>query len=55
MTQNEQVYQFAHELDNLVARVMAEYDLTAASIIGTLAIKQLAMYDLVKKQAEGSK
>lgn len=52
MTQQEQANQFAVELDALVGRMMAEYDLTATSIIGILEIKKLTMFDVAKQHAE---
>lgn len=39
MNEKEQTYAFGHELDKLVDRFRSEFELTYASIIGTLTMK----------------
>ena len=39
MSEQEQTYAFGHELDNLIDRFRSEFEMTYASIIGTLIIK----------------
>lgn len=39
MSEKEQIEHFSNELDNLVDRFRAEYDLTYGSIVGALHMK----------------
>ena len=39
MSEKEQTYAFGHELDSLVDRFRSEFEMTYASIIGTLIMK----------------
>lgn len=49
MTQQEQIRAFEDDLDNLVDRYRAEFDMTYASVVGVLAIKAHLM---IKESAE---
>lgn len=43
MTEGEQITHFANDLDKLVDRYRAEYDLTFASVVGVLQMKSHLM------------
>lgn len=45
MTDKEQTFAFGHELDNLVDRFRSEFEMTYASIVGTLVMKTVLLCD----------
>lgn len=52
MDANEQVKQFADDLDNLVDRYRDEYDLNYAAVVGALFMKAHLLCDEAGDEAE---
>ena len=45
MTQREQIDAFAEDLEKLIERYTAEFDLTIASVLGVLECAKLSVWD----------
>jgi hypothetical protein len=53
MTEGEQTTQFANELDKLVQRFRAEYDLTYAAVVGVLQMKSHLLCQEAEEREDG--
>lgn len=53
MTEKEQINHFADDLDNLVERYRSEYDISYASIVGSLSMKAFLLAQEASDLSDG--